>query len=382
MALSEIEKLERRYAENPQGLTFAPLAEVHRKNGDVQRALDLLKPGLALHPDFIPASIVLGRCHFDLGELHSAEAAFTHVLALDGENVIALKALADINERLLKFDDAERLLNTLLSIDRSNDEAREQLKRVEVSRRQAEVASAAEPAAIIPEAVGEAEAEPSSAEGLEPVATAPAEELAAAWIGGPGVMESRPLDLEELEPSALRDEAEAPPPGLELESAPPVDDSSEPMADLVGREVDIPERMTDEFQVETSEEIVLRSSGGSEFQVPDASQELFARTVIEPSPFASPPAPPPAPPAPEESQPIEEPAPLWSEAVVAEATGMVPPSEPVADSETPPEPESELEPAPEPVAEAEPPVATAAMEAEPWREREPEPLQAEILRRL
>ena len=35
MALSEIEKLERRYAENPQGLTFAPLAEVHRKNGDV-----------------------------------------------------------------------------------------------------------------------------------------------------------------------------------------------------------------------------------------------------------------------------------------------------------------------------------------------------------
>jgi hypothetical protein len=34
MATSEIEKLERRYAENPHGLTFAPLAEVHRKNGD------------------------------------------------------------------------------------------------------------------------------------------------------------------------------------------------------------------------------------------------------------------------------------------------------------------------------------------------------------
>ena len=365
MALSEIEKLERRYAENPQGLTFAPLAEVHRKNGDVQRALDLLKPGLALHPDYIPASIVLGRCHFDLGELQSAETAFTHVLALDGENVIALKSLADINERLLKFDDAERWLNTLLSIDRSNDEAREQLKRVEVSRRQAEVASAAEPAGIMPEAVGGAGAEPVSTEGLEPVATAPAEELAAAWIAGPGVMESRPLDLEVLEPSALRDEAAAPPPGLEPELAPPVADSSEPMADLVGREVDIPERMTDEFQVETSEEIVLRSSGGSEFQVPDASQELFARTVIEPSPFASPP---PAPPAPEESRPIEEPAPLWSEAVVAEATGMVPPSEPEVESEAPVEPEPE--PAPEPVAEAEPPLAPV-MEAELWREPEP-----------
>ena len=115
MALSEIEKLERRYAENPQGLTFAPLAEVHRKNGDVTRALELLRPGLTLHPDYIPASIVLGRCHLDLGDLPAAETAFTHVLSLDGENVIALKALADITERQYRFDEAERWLTTLLS---------------------------------------------------------------------------------------------------------------------------------------------------------------------------------------------------------------------------------------------------------------------------
>ena len=70
MATSEIEKLERRYAENPHGLTFAPLAEVHRKNGDVARALELLTAGLELHPNYIPASIVLGRCHQDLGDLH------------------------------------------------------------------------------------------------------------------------------------------------------------------------------------------------------------------------------------------------------------------------------------------------------------------------
>ena len=159
MALSEIEKLERRYAENPQGLTFAPLAEVHRKNGEVRRALDLLGPGLEIHPDYIPASIVLGRCHMDLGDVHAAEAAFLHVLALDGENVIALKALADISERLLKFNEAERWLQTLLSVDRSNDDAREQLQRVEVSRRQAEVASSAEPSSV---AEGQTDLEPSA----------------------------------------------------------------------------------------------------------------------------------------------------------------------------------------------------------------------------
>ncbi len=158
MALSEIEKLERRYAENPQGLTFAPLAEVHRKNGEVKRALDLLGPGLQLHPDYIPASIVLGRCHMDLGDVHAAETAFLHVLSLDGENVIALKALGDIGERLLKFDDAERYLNTLLTLDRSNDDAREQLQRVEIARRQAEVASSVEPSAVADAGQSSAEA--------------------------------------------------------------------------------------------------------------------------------------------------------------------------------------------------------------------------------
>jgi tetratricopeptide (TPR) repeat protein len=107
MAATEIEKLERRYAENPQGLTFAPLAEVHRKNGEVARALELLRAGLELHPNYIPASIVLGRCHWDQGDLPAAEAAFSHVLRLDDENVIALKSLADVSERLERFTEAQ-----------------------------------------------------------------------------------------------------------------------------------------------------------------------------------------------------------------------------------------------------------------------------------
>src|SRR5215207_1515137 len=174
MALSEIEKLERRYAENPQGLTFAPLAEVHRKNGDVARALELLRPGLTLHPDYIPASIVLGRCHLDLGDLPSAEAAFTHVLALDGENVIALKSLADITERLFRFDEAERWLRTLLAIDRSNDDARDQLGRVESAHRQAEAASSSAPDAALTRtpAAGEPAGEPPAAQVETPVTQA------------------------------------------------------------------------------------------------------------------------------------------------------------------------------------------------------------------
>ena len=60
----------------------------------------------------------------------AAEHAFLHVLELDTENVIALKALADITERGTRFGDAARWLEQLLTVDRSNDDAREQLDRV------------------------------------------------------------------------------------------------------------------------------------------------------------------------------------------------------------------------------------------------------------
>ena len=301
MALSEIEKLERRYAENPQGLTFAPLAEVHRKNGEVQRALDLLGPGLAIHPDYIPASIVLGRCHLDLGDVPAAETAFRHVLALDGENVIALKALADICERLLKLEEAERWLHTLLSLDRSNEEAREQLQRVEIARRQAEVASAAEPSSVESEAgpavavavsaAPEGDAAAAAPEGVTPEASTPERtasdaaapppfeppvaEPAMGWVSqsseAAGLASS---GLDALEPSALGDRIEEPP-GLELEEPVAYEDAVEPLDGLVGREVDTPEVEGEEFRVETSEDIILRSLGGGEFQVPDASQELI-----------------------------------------------------------------------------------------------------------
>jgi tetratricopeptide repeat protein len=298
MAISEIEKLERRYAENPQGLTFAPLAEVHRKNGDTARALDLLRSGLEFHPDYIPASIVLGRCHLDLGDLPAAETAFTHVLGLDGENVIALKALADINERLFRFDDAERWLHTLLSVDRSNDEARDQLERVEASRRQAEQASSVDPdASLATEPVLEllaspesSPAEPSEAPGVTSprLAKPPAEPWGMGWAsqsGTPAADQAVPLDLEEL---VSPPETSGPEPeGLELEQPVTLDEAVTPLEGLVGRDQTtepadddlVTQTEPDAFQVELSEEIVLQSAGGGEFQVPNAAEELAGRNA-------------------------------------------------------------------------------------------------------
>jgi tetratricopeptide (TPR) repeat protein len=344
MAISEIEKLERRYAENPYGLTFAPLAEMYRKSGNVARALELLGVGVEQHPAYIPARIVLGRCHLDLGDVAEAEQAFTHVLALDGENVIALKALADISERTVRFDDAERWLRTLISVDRNNDAAREQLARLEVARREAAVdAASVLPASALPAPVSVAESgEPVLEPDLEPIAVAddaptsaetiaanaPGEELessvapealaadpsdvelmpvtevpevaaatattsAIAWVAdldAPVTPEAAPLVLDDL---ATPDEPVPPVDGFEEEPEIALDDPAVVLPGLVRPDVaslrdELADAATEEeFRIETADELVLRASSASasEFQMPDASQDLVAAKP-EPDPLA------------------------------------------------------------------------------------------------
>ncbi len=351
MAISEIEKLERRYAENPQGLTFAPLAEIHRKNGDVAKALDLLGPGLALHPDYIPASIVLGRCHLDLGDQHAAETAFTHVLGLDGENVIAIKALADITERLLRLDEAERWLHTLLSIDRSNDEAQDQLARVQASRRQAEVASSAAPEAGLADQAPAEAADESPVEALEtepfvadpvvvptsppPPPFADLSEPGMAWVS-----DSDAPSSEEAVPLAFED--------LQSETPATFHEPVEPLMGLVGRNDD--ETLGEEFQVEMSEDIILQSSGASEFQMPNAAEELFGSSA-------------PPPPAPLHAEPAYEPEPVREPESVREPDPVREP-EPAMElvAEAAPEPEPVTVPEPQPAAQPDPMVTETMAE--------------------
>jgi len=129
-ALSEIQKLEARYAENPDGRFFAPLADAYRKAGDVDRALELVQGNLAKHPDYLSAHIVLGRCFLDKKDDAGASRAFRRVLDLDSENIIALKSLAEISERMGETDEARSWLMRLLTVDAMNAEAEEDLKRL------------------------------------------------------------------------------------------------------------------------------------------------------------------------------------------------------------------------------------------------------------
>ncbi len=316
MSSSEIAKLESRWRENPQGLTFAPLAEAYRKMRNIPRALEILSEGLGRHPDYIPASIVLGRCQLDLGDDAQAETAFSRVLELDDENVIALKALAEIAERQGRLDEAGARLLSLLAIDRSNDEARIQLARVEELRTAGGAvrtpASEREGAADGPLPVVAAAPDPApaaitdftmDADDIERVTEAP--------------VDSPPLlaDLEDtLQPAGeveqlldlVPDDAPAissagaeatARPGLvgldfqehsagvvPLEDLAPGTASIEPLAELEGAEdILLEPAPTNEFQLSSASDDWGASSeaaGGAEYQLPSAADELaaFART--------------------------------------------------------------------------------------------------------
>jgi tetratricopeptide (TPR) repeat protein len=320
MATTEIEKLERRYAENPQGLTFAPLAEVHRKNGDVARALELLRAGLELHPNYIPASIVLGRCHWDLGDLPAAESAFSHVLRLDDENVIALKSLADINEKLERFTEAQRWLNRLISVDRSNDEARQQLARLETVRQQPKAVEAPlpppplaekQPAPVQEAKAPEAEAQEARTEGLR-AAEAKAEDANTEVAEAPKAEEAPVpvLDfIDTTEPAA----EPAPVDGLISQEFVPPRETYRSHPELTQEVVPAEERsaepVLESLEVETASEVELQSSGASEFRVPNAAEDFMeaAFAAVAPMPAHAPtPAPPPPEPPPAKPAPLPE----------------------------------------------------------------------------
>ncbi len=211
---SEIEKLEARYRENPQQW-FAALADSYRKAGDLDLALDVVRAGLEERPNYVSGHIVLGRCLLDQKNDAGAAQAFRRVLELDAENLIALRALADISRRTGDWGETSRWLRRLLEVDPMNEEAEQELKALE-----AQVAAVGEAPTVtetVPEAVPAAEPEierlprfePTAAEALEGAETGEpatlleeATEIAEAGLAGTEAAQAEPIETEVIEPAA------------------------------------------------------------------------------------------------------------------------------------------------------------------------------------
>ncbi len=94
----QIDSLERIYMSelDPQGRAFVSLADTHRRLGDLDKALAVIRSGLDVHPDLASAHVVAGWVHRARRESEDATRAFERVLELDSENTLARAQIAEL----------------------------------------------------------------------------------------------------------------------------------------------------------------------------------------------------------------------------------------------------------------------------------------------
>ncbi|MGK2933971.1 MAG: tetratricopeptide repeat protein [Gemmatimonadaceae bacterium] len=120
--MARLEELERKFEENPRRY-FAPLANEYRKAGDAQRAADLCRAQLPEVPGHISGHIVLGQALYDARDFDGSRAALETALALDPENIVALRYLGDIARDTGDAAEAERCYSRTLEADPYNEAA-------------------------------------------------------------------------------------------------------------------------------------------------------------------------------------------------------------------------------------------------------------------
>jgi tetratricopeptide (TPR) repeat protein len=143
----ELARLRARYADQPSGRVFAPLADCQRKLGQLDNALQTCLAGLTRHPVYSSAQLILGKIFLDRGEDVSARVALERVLELDSHNMLALRLLAELAERRGELDEAESRWTQLAATDYDAELTDERLETIALLREQQAGPVTREPAA-------------------------------------------------------------------------------------------------------------------------------------------------------------------------------------------------------------------------------------------
>lgn len=148
MSTSRIDELRSKFQENPRRY-FAPLANEYRKSGDLVTAIALCREHLPKQPGHMSGHIVFGQALFEAGEMEEAQQVFEAALALDPENLIALRHLVDIARANGDSRMSRRWYERILDVDPHNDEIAQQLSSLVTPP--VAVAAVPEPLAGLPE---------------------------------------------------------------------------------------------------------------------------------------------------------------------------------------------------------------------------------------
>jgi tetratricopeptide (TPR) repeat protein len=118
---ARIDELKKKFDENPRRY-FAPLANEYRKVGDLDQAIFICQAHLPQQPGHMSGHIVYAQTLFEMGRYDESKAAFGTALALDPENMIALRHLGDIARQAGDLNTAREWYQRVLEADPRNEE--------------------------------------------------------------------------------------------------------------------------------------------------------------------------------------------------------------------------------------------------------------------
>lgn len=118
---ARIDELKKKFDENPRRY-FAPLANEFRKAGDLDQAIVICEEFLPQQPGHMSGHIVYGQALFESNRPQEARTVFETALALDPENLIALRHLGDIARGEGDLVSARRWYDRVLDGDPRNEE--------------------------------------------------------------------------------------------------------------------------------------------------------------------------------------------------------------------------------------------------------------------
>ncbi|HEX9872941.1 MAG TPA: tetratricopeptide repeat protein, partial [Deferrimonas sp.] len=114
-------------AKDPRSTVFVPLSEAYRQMGMLDDALQIARQGVTALPRYCPGHISLGRVLAQRGDLNRAIAAFEAALAIEHDNLTAIKGLAKVRILNRQPEEALQILLRGATINPGDDGVRKML---------------------------------------------------------------------------------------------------------------------------------------------------------------------------------------------------------------------------------------------------------------
>ncbi|MCK4422142.1 tetratricopeptide repeat protein, partial [candidate division WOR-3 bacterium] len=131
----DLERLKDRFVKDRDSLIFAQYADLLRKEGHLDEAIEIAERGVMKHPEYATGFLVLGRCYKEKGAPQDAIKQLEIASDLDRQSIIALKELGELHLEQGNKDSAKKVFDKLLALDPLDREVKRMLRRIEEEER-------------------------------------------------------------------------------------------------------------------------------------------------------------------------------------------------------------------------------------------------------